>query len=84
MKAREARQLTESFEPDIAVVYALIRQSASKGLESCSVSCDKFAENAQAIKRAMLILKTDGYSVTRRVGSDQRDNESWDYLEISW
>ena len=82
MKATEARQLTKAYSVGMEKIYAAIQSAAVKGDTTTSVGRTHF--EVRDTQRVMDQLVADGYTVKREQGHDQRDNESWDYLIVSW
>lgn len=82
MKANEARKLTDSYSIGMEQVYKKIKAAATNGNDSVNVGSRDY--NPRDVLRVIAQLKNDGYTVKREQGYDQRDNESWDYLTVSW
>lgn len=85
MKAYEARTLTEkscnsSSSMYLTHAYEHIGRQASNGLSMVSLN----SPDSLTIGSVMDQLRKDGYKVERNNGYDQRDDTSWDYLNISW
>lgn len=85
MKASEARNLTDTAFSSEKItylnnLYKVIEQTALQGISIVNVKSP--AENL--VDSVMVQLKNAGYVVERNNGYDQRDRDSWDYLNISW
>jgi hypothetical protein len=85
MKASDARKLTQNacsteINQYLNRTYESIANSAKKGYDNVSVE----SPNEIIVNRVMEKLKEDGYSVKRSNGSDPRDGDSWDSLNICW
>jgi hypothetical protein len=85
MKASEARLLTQkSYSAGtntyIQNVYKVIEEAAKKGRSQVAIRSPEEIIITFVINQ----LKKDGYAVSRNHGYDQRDDESWDNLDISW
>jgi hypothetical protein len=63
-------------------VYARIETAARNG--DSSITIGEGCYNQRDVDRVIKQLRADGYTVKREHGCDQRDNESWDYLIVSW
>jgi hypothetical protein len=80
MHAKEARKLVEqSAVCDLKPVFQKIRVAAEFGSRSVNISLNELSADF-----VIDSLKREGYTVKREQGYDQRDNESWDYLIVSW
>lgn len=82
MKATDARKLTEKSKPRNDDIYDAIRKAAEDAESSIRFDLDD--RRARFVKDIMTELTEAGYEVKREHGSDQRDNDSWHYLIISW
>ena len=85
-RADDAKKLVENFKVDsfkeVAALYANIRKAASMGKRSvCWPIPDRLREHGTEIVE---LLTEDGYVARRDNGSDQRDGESWDNLNVTW
>jgi hypothetical protein len=85
MKASDARNLTDTIFSSGKItylknIYKTIEQAANTGINAINVKSP--AENI--VESVIFQLKNDGYVVERLLGHDQRDNDSWDQLYISW
>ena len=63
-------------------VYNKIKAAASDGDDMVNVGNDDFCP--RDVCRVIAELESNGYKVKREQGYDQRDQESWDYLIVSW
>jgi len=82
MKATEARKLTDAYSIRVERVYEKIEAAARRGDSQITVGNDCYCQ--RDVDRVIKQLRANGYTVKREQGYDQRDNESWDYLIVSW
>jgi len=85
--AEEARRKSEDINSMLASavlqkVFSAISNATEKGIRDCQIDVtSKFESLLPAIIKH---LKSLGYDVKHNSGYDQRDNDSWNYLSISW
>jgi hypothetical protein len=83
MKANEARKLANAYAiGGMDKIYAAIKSAATKG--DTSVSLGRTFFEVRDTDRVKAQLVGDGYTVKREQGYDQREQDSWDYLIVSW
>lgn len=87
ISAQEARlKLNESITSKVNITLLFIENKIKEAIANgknyivYETKTNK-VETYDIIKKTLVNL---GYKVTRQNGYDQRDNYSWDYLEISW
>lgn len=97
INARTARELTEqalATNIDCSAVFKDIQDKAARGASTHTInlktinvgaSITFLIDGREIFARALIKqLETLGFKTTRNKGSDQRDNESWDTLVVSW
>ena len=83
MNAQEANNLTKQAQViNRTSVNNAIERAAKSG--DGSVRYDLKGGEAKFADVLIIALRSDGFNVERIRGSDQRDNDSWDYLIINW
>ena len=84
MKATHARALTEEGQKvDMEAIYKQIESSARQGNESLTIDVQKWKHKA-SVTKVIEELRANGFKASRNSGSDQRDGDSWDQLNIGW
>jgi len=90
MKAADAKRLTTTA---LNMSVQFIMNSIYKNIENSAVNGGNYASfnfitnriTDSKISNAIIAsLKGDGYTVDRIVGSHQKCNWRWDYINISW